>query len=219
MALVDKAGKVIEIGKVDPATAGLLETALEGLEARMTEAVSKAMGPVAETVKAVTDKIAAIEAGAKQPPKDAPADAPKVDPKGDLGKQIGDMLTAAMGPVLKQVEELKGTLAAKDQQSALEAQVDSYIKTTRPNLTGAHAARLRRELLAAKPKDEAAMKGVADGLAKELRDLGVPNVDKLFGADKVAEGGKGGAAANEKQAAAEALLAKYTGKPKQETAL
>lgn len=178
-------GKPVSLEGVDAKVVGLLEV----VGAALTTQVETAVAGVGETVKTtMTEALAPITSQIEEIKK-APGSASRATEENPEGKPgaSGDEMPAWAKGLVDSVTALANERAAEKETQTVAGSVKAYLDKHLPNL-GESRAVIERRLVAAKCKDEAAIKAAVTELREEYRLAGVDV--KKFDADPAGEGAK-----------------------------
>lgn len=197
MKLIDSAGKPVSLEGIEPKLATALEQAFGGITHQFSAAMSA-------TLKPIEAKLVEL---AKAPP--AP------EPKVDEPKKVDDPTLATSSPELKaildavnglktRIDEVETKSTTEREGKESQARTVAYIEKNHPNLKGKDSMIAR--IASGKPKDDDAIKAAIETERAHIVSLtGEEQATKLFSADPVAEGGKGGQV-DDKEAEAKAKI-------------
>jgi hypothetical protein len=161
VALMTAVGEAIST-RVEAAS----NAANEGLTEAVTAAVTAAVEPI-------STEIEAIKKAKPGEPDPKPGDTPNDEPPVWATK------------LMDTVNGLAAEREAEKQQGTVSTLVKSYLDKNLPNLGDARVV-IERRLVAAAPKDEAAIKSAADAIREEYKAVGAEG--KIFDADPAKEG-------------------------------
>lgn len=198
LGLKDKDGKPIDLTGIDAKTSAAL-TALAGglgpqIAAANKQTIEAAITPVMDSIKELSGKI-------PEPKKEGEGD-PKPTGDGDGGD--GEKLPAWAKQLNDKIDSLTGTFGEQQATTAAQALVGNYVKKHLPNLKPEQAEVLMERLVAAKPKDEAAVKALVTKECEALARFN-PDIAKAFTAEPAKEEGEAGKAGDTEAAAQQKL--------------
>jgi len=174
-------GKPISLDGVDEKVVGVINalgSALsEQVEASSTATTEAVNAAVTAALEPVTTKLAEIE---KVKPTGKPDDKPTGTPDDQPPTWAADLIETVNG--------LKSEREAEKQQGTVASMVKGYLDKNLPNLGDARAV-IERRLIAAAPKDEAAIKAGVEEIRDEFKAFGA-EVTKQYDAKPESEGAK-----------------------------
>lgn len=188
MKLIDNAGKPVSLEGIDPKIATALEQAFGGITHQFSAAMSATLKPFETKITELNQTIEGL------PKKD--------DSKTTETPKPGDASTTTSSPELKAIldavnglstrmEEVETKSVAEREAKTSQSLTAAYIEKNHPNLKGKDS--ILGRIASKKPKNEDEVKAALEDERKFLASVtNEDQVTKLFSADPVAEGGKGG---------------------------
>lgn len=172
---------------IKDATPEIVKAATAGIAEAVKAPLAEAMKPVSEGLTALATRVETVEKAAPAPKKD---DDKKDAPGAGSAEAIAAAVLKSLEPRLKLVDDLHSERTAEKGAAATRSLVENWLKTKRPNMPEKAREVWAKRLIAANPKDEAALEATFADQVKEQEAMGA-NVAP-FAADYKPEGGKPG---------------------------
>lgn len=185
MKLLDDKGNPISTEGVDAKVVALVTAALSGI----TPQLAATLKPIQDGLAPLGELVTKVENLTKNPP--AGDDKHKGKP-GDKKTEDGDEAPAWAKGLIGRLDALEGGIKGEKENATLRSSAEAYVKKNHPNLKGDLRDIVIDKIVAAKPKDEAGIKGVIESEQRVLKLAGGDAAIKPFSASVEGEGGTTG---------------------------